>query len=212
MVPDLGIMPGGHVVKWERGERRKKHGQRAQPTLTVAVFLRAMPQLGLDHRTQENIRDRKRKDFGVELAARILQKGDLQVGVRQEGHYHASRVSNSPCGGRSKGSLPNSPAMRVKKSTGKCSVHMAPFWVSTSSNASLTSFSKDEAARASNDFNLASNSSAMADMYSYYRLKVLAASTTSSRILNFQTNQTDPTRFSFLDSITCLVTAARFNR
>src|SRR5947209_6452466 len=168
LVPDLGIVPGGRIVKRERRERRKEHVQGAPPPLAIAIFLRAMPQLRLDHGAQENVRDGLRLDPSVEFAARILQQGNPYIGVRQEGHYHASRFSNSPCGGRWKGSLPNSRATRVKKSAGNRSGRAAPFWVSTSSKASRTSFSREDAALASSVFNFASNSSAMTDITPRY--------------------------------------------
>src|SRR5258708_7011442 len=125
-MPDLGIVPGCRIVKRERRKRRKEHVQGAPPPLAVAIFLRAMPQLSLDHGTQENVRDGLGPELGVEFAARILQQRNPEVGVRQEGHYHASRFSNSPCGGRSKGSVPNSRAMRVKKSGGNRSGRVSP--------------------------------------------------------------------------------------
>src|SRR6266567_2743279 len=135
--------------------------------------------------------------------------GQISRRVRQEGHYHASRCSNSPCGGRSKGSLPNSRAMRVKKSGGKRSGRTAPFWVSTSSKASHTSFSSEDAALASSVFSFASNSSAMADMALGYSAEVSLARMTSGRskpiirpderINLMKTNQTKPVQTSMFN-------------
>src|ERR1043166_9314543 len=179
VVPDLGIMLGGRIVERERCEGRKEQMQRAPPPLAVAIFLGTMPQFRLDHSAEENVRYRVRPKLSFKFPTGILQQGNPDVRVRQEGHYHASRFSDSPWGGRSNGSPPNSAAMRAKKSGGKRGDGMEPFWVSTSSKASRTNFSSDDAALASSVFNFASSSSAMADMSLSYRPKAVLARGTS---------------------------------
>ena len=75
LMPDFGVVPCRSIVEREGSERRKKHFQGAQPALAIAVFLRAMPQLGLNNGTQENVRDRLRPDLGVKCAARVASEG-----------------------------------------------------------------------------------------------------------------------------------------
>ena len=72
LVAHIGIVAGRRIVKGQRGERREQHFQSALPALAVAVFLRAMPQLGLDHGTQKDACDWLRPDPGFEVAAGLF--------------------------------------------------------------------------------------------------------------------------------------------
>ena len=55
LVADAAINRGRCVIEGKRGIRRKQTGENGQAPLAVAVFLRAVQQLGLDHGTENDV-------------------------------------------------------------------------------------------------------------------------------------------------------------
>ena len=89
LMPNLGIVPGCRIVKRQRRKWRKEQLKRTKPPFTVAILRRAMPQFGLNDSAQENIGNGLRPNSGFEFAARILEQGNPDVGVREKGHYQS---------------------------------------------------------------------------------------------------------------------------
>ena len=55
-MPDVGVSCCRSVVKGERGVRGKGFGEDSQAAFAIAVFLRAVEQLGFDDRAEEDVR------------------------------------------------------------------------------------------------------------------------------------------------------------
>ncbi len=65
-MPDVGVSRCRSVVKGERGVRGKGFGKDSQAAFAIAIFLRAVEQLGFDDRAEEDVRRCKPFEAGAD--------------------------------------------------------------------------------------------------------------------------------------------------